>query len=389
MTPIDLSLGELAEPLPEAARLALGQAGAVGYAPVAGTAGLRSAVAAHYRRRGLAADQDEVTVSAGGRHGLLAALAAVAAGGEVLMPRPHWSHYPKVIGLAGARPVPVDGDPASGWLADPGRLAASVTPQTRALVINSPVNPTGSVYSDRAMTEIVGWAVARGIHLIVDDMYWAFGGGSIPSAGGLTTVVGGASKGHAMAGLRIGWIWSHHTLAGRIRDVVEHTTGPVSAPGQAAVAAVLGDDAAVAARRQRLKGLREQALELFSRVPLLRPVPPSGGIYLCVDASTALSHPALDAADDQGLCQLLTATAGVRLRAGSTFGLPGYLRLCVAAESGMLREAAQRLIRFSAGAGVPGRAESAGGSASVQVGGGAQSSGDAASTRPVDSGAGR
>ena len=345
---IDLSLGQLAEPLPQAARLALAGSGGAEYAPVAGSACLRSAVAAHYVRRGLeTATASGITVSAGGRHGLLAAIAAVAAGGEVLVPRPHWSHYPKVVAFAGAHPVPVDGDPADGWLTRPALLNARCTARTRALIVNSPVNPTGSVYDAHALAEISGWAARREIHLIVDDSYWAFSNdGHLPPAGELATVVGSATKTHAMAGLRVGWVWSHDTLLARIRDFVEHTTGPASAPGQAAVAAVLDDDAAVATRADRLRALRDYSIQLFGAVPLLRAVPPAGGIYLCLDASAALRDGAYGSADDHELCARLAEVAGVRLRAGSTFGLDGHLRLCVAAPREVLRAAAERLTRF-------------------------------------------
>src|SRR6185312_10165423 len=112
-----------------------------------GSPALRAAVAAHYARRtGRAVDPDTVTVAAGGRAALFAAVSTLAAGGEVLVPRPHWSHYPKLVTLAGARPVPVPGEPARGWLVTAELLDRAYTADTRAVLINSPVNPTGAAY---------------------------------------------------------------------------------------------------------------------------------------------------------------------------------------------------------------------------------------------------
>jgi aspartate aminotransferase len=346
---VDLSSGQVVEPLPGYVRLAGEPDDRVtAYAAAYGQADLREAVAGQFARRGAAgASPDEITVTAGARHGLFATIAAVAAGGEVLMPRPHWSHYPKVVKLAGATAVPVPGDPANGWLADPEALTRARTPRTRALLLNSPVNPTGAVYAEASVQAIRTWAAGCEVHLIVDDIYWAYGADSgTPRATGAETLVGGAAKVHALAGLRIGWIWSRPPVTGQVRDIVEHTTGPVSTLGQAVAAAVLGDDDAVLERARRLAALRESAATLFAKLPLLRPVPAQGGIYLCLDAAELLERGLLGVRDDVALGQVLAERAGVRLRAGSTFGLPGHLRLCFADSPQVLQEAADRLTTF-------------------------------------------
>lgn len=345
---IDLSSGQVVEPFPEAAAKAVGAVLAdplaTAYAPGPGDPALRAAVAAHYARRtGRAVDPGTVTITAGGRAGLLAAVSSVAAGGAVLVPAPHWSHYPTLVTLAGARPVLVPGDPARGWVATPALLDRARTDDTRAVLLNSPVNPTGTVYDPPAAQAIREWARTRGLQVVVDDMYWAYGGepGRTPLAGSHEVVVGGTAKVHALAGLRIGWVWADPALGGRVRDVVEHTTGPVSVLAQAAAAAVLDDERAVTERVRRLASLRDHAVAVMSAVPFARPVPPAGGIYLCLDVADAL--PALGAGDDRELCAQLRDRAGVGLRAGSTFGLPGHVRLCVAADPALLTEAARRL----------------------------------------------
>jgi L-2-hydroxycarboxylate dehydrogenase (NAD+) len=359
---IDLSSGQIVEPLPAVAREAmcrmLLEPRVSAYAPAPGLPELRSAVASHYERRtGTAVPPEHITVTAGARHGLFAAIAALARGREILVPVPHWSHYPTVVRQAGAVPVTVPGDPARGLLVDAARLEAVRTPRTAALLLNSPVNPSGACYDEDQMRSLRAWAACHDIRVIVDDVYWAYGSSvdTAVHAGPHELVVGGASKVYALAGLRIGWVWAEPDYSAAVQEIVEHTTGPVAVLDQAATAAVLrqensagGTGSAVAGDgvRRRAAALTRQrawALEAMAAVPYLRPLPPAGGIYLCLDASQALEGRLLGAANDQELCRALRHHAGVGLRAGSTFGMPGFLRLCVAETQDMLRTAAHRL----------------------------------------------
>jgi LDH2 family malate/lactate/ureidoglycolate dehydrogenase/aspartate/methionine/tyrosine aminotransferase len=359
---IDLSSGQLVEPLPgpatETIRRMLLEPRVSAYAPGPGLPELRSAVAGHYElRTGTAVSPADVTVTAGARHGLFAAIMTIARGREVLVPAPHWSHYPTVVRQAGAVPVTVQTDPARGLLVDPARLEAARTARTAALLVNSPVNPSGACYDEDQMRSLRAWAADHHVCLIVDDIYWAYGG-SVDTGvriGPHEVVVGGASKVYALAGLRIGWVWADPGIGAMLRETVEHTTGPVAVLDQAAVAAVLkhenstgGTGAAVAGEgvRRRAAALVRQrawAVEAMAAVPYLRPLPPTGGIYLCLDASRALDLRLLGADNDEELCRALRSHAGVGLRAGSTFGMPGYLRLCVAETQEVLRSAARRL----------------------------------------------
>lgn len=363
---IDLSSGQVIEPLAEPALKALAETVSArevtAYAASGGESGLRSAVAAHYARRvGSDVDPEQITVTAGARHGLFSVAAASAADGEILVPEPRWSHYPEMLRIAGARPVPVPGDPANGWLPDPDRLEAARTARTKAVVVNSPVNPTGAVYDTETLAAIRAWCAQHGLLLVVDDIYWAYGGEDAGGvrAGACEVVVGGASKVHALAGLRVGWVWADAALTAAVRTIVEHTTGPVSTLAQPAVAAVLDrQQDAVPDRVRRLDALREHAVRTMSAVPAVRVIVPRGGIYLCLDTS-GLAKARPEWRDDRVLCAALAEHAGVRLRPGSTFGLPGHVRLCVAAAPGLLSEAAGRLSEFlgTAAIGAAGKSE--------------------------------
>ncbi|MFI0815760.1 pyridoxal phosphate-dependent aminotransferase [Streptomyces sp. NPDC021098] len=358
---IDLSSGQIVEELPRAARDAVTRAmdspRASAYPPGPGLPELRAAVAAHYARRtGSAVDPEHITVTAGARHGLFAALTGVARGRQVLVPAPHWSHYPAVVRQAGGAPVTVPGDPGNALLAAPERLEAARTPRTAAVLVNSPVNPSGACYDPERMRALRAWAAERNVCLIVDDIYWAYGDriDTALRAGPTEIVVGGVSKVYALAGLRIGWVWADPDRCAAVRDTVEHTTGPVSGLAQAAAAAVLRHETdtgpgdaptgeGVARRAAELAGQRARAVRAMAAVPYVRPVPPAGGIYLCLDASEALARGLLGARNDQELCAALRRRAGVGLRAGSTFGMPGHLRLCVAETHDVLLAAARRL----------------------------------------------
>ncbi|MFG2985028.1 pyridoxal phosphate-dependent aminotransferase [Streptomyces sp. NPDC048258] len=352
---VDLASGQIVEPLPESAREALAKAAAadrvVAYAAPYGQPELRAAVADHYAERtGTTVDPELITVTAGARHGLFAAFDAVARGGEVLVPQPHWSHYPSVIRRAGAEPVAVPGDRDHGLLVGPAELERAYTDRTRAVLVNSPVNPSGAYYDRARMRSLRAWAAERDVRLIVDDIYWAYADfvDREVRASAHEIVVGGASKVYALAGLRVGWVWAAPQFCAAVRDCVEYTTGPVSTLSQAAAAAVLRERDALGVRTAALARQRATAVEAMTGIPLLRPVAPAGGIYLCLDATEALARRAGGARDDQELCAVLAAGAGVRLRAGSTFGMPGHLRLCVAEQPEALFESARRLTGFLA-----------------------------------------
>lgn len=353
--PIDLSSGQIIDPLsPEVHRAVLDavvRAAATGvpYAERSGDLVLRRAVAEHYARRtGRAVAADRITVVPGARQGLFAAMTAVARGAQVLVPSPHWSHYPGLIRLAGAEPVLVPGNKDDSWRLHLAELDARRTPRTAAVLLNSPVNPTGAVQDRHRVHELAEWTAAHGLRLIVDDVYWAFSHADevVAAAGEEALVVGGASKVHGLAGLRVGWVWTPAPLTDRVIHVVDHVTGPTSLLSQAAAAAALACPSSaeqVADRARRIRRDLAAASSAFSRVRAVDVVPASDGMYLCLSVERLLARRPWGAEDDRAVCAAVEARTGVRLRAGSTFGLPGHVRLCVAAPEPVLEEAAHRL----------------------------------------------
>jgi aspartate aminotransferase len=151
---------------------------------------------------------------------------------------------------------------------------------------------------------------------------------------------------HALAGLRLGWVCSPPDLSAAVDDVVEHVVGSTSTPSQAAGVPVLTEPfcaADVADRVRRQADALDAATALMLTVEAVDVVPAQAGIYLCLSIERLVRARALGAADDRALCAAIEQRVGVRLRAGSTFGLPGHVRLCVAAPSSDLEEAAARL----------------------------------------------
>ncbi len=349
---LDLSSGQVLDPLAPPLRAAMRSAagdGPLPYAPRGGRPELRRAVAALYSgRTGRATGAGQVVVTPGVRAALFTAAAVVARDREVLVPAPHWSHYPRTLDLAGARTVVVPGDPADRWRADVDALEASRTTATSAVLLTSPVNPSGAVLDRERVGAIARWAAEAGITVVVDDVYGAFAGPEDPLAvvGADAVVVGGVSKVHALAGLRVGWVVGPPELAAELDDVAEHVTGPVCTAAQDVAVAALAEpfrSADVTGRVRRSTAALAEATALFQAVPGVEVVPADAGIYLCLDARRLLASRAFGAGDDRALCAALADRTGVRMRAGSTFGMPGHLRLCVAAEPGVLASAAERL----------------------------------------------
>jgi aspartate aminotransferase len=349
--PLDLSSGQVPDPHAPEIRQALHAAAESPWLPYAARGGdpaLRAAIAAHYgRRTGRDVDAAEVVVTPGVRAGLFAAVAAVARGRDVLVPAPYWSHYPRTVELAGAGMVPVPGEPADRWRLTVAALEAARTPATAAVLVTSPVNPSGAVLDPDRLRAIAAWAADRGVTVLVDDVYWAWTGrADALSAVGPAVVVGGASKVHALAGLRLGWVLAPVATRAIVDDVVEHVCGPVNTGAQAAGIVALTEPFCtrdLTGRSRRMAAALAEATAVMRGVRGVDVVPADAGLYLCLSVQRLLAAETFGATDDRALCAAIAERSGVRSRAGSTFGMPGHLRLCVAAAPGVLAAAAGRL----------------------------------------------
>jgi len=356
---VDLTVGEPDFHPPahvrEAAACAIAE-GADRYTPVAGETALREAVSRKLLRdAGLSYPASRVLVSCGAKSALSNALLAMAGpGDEVLIPTPAWLSYAEMAKLAGAVPVLEPTLAADGYKLRPERLAAAVTPRTRVLILCSPCNPTGAVYS-RPELEALAAVLERfpDVWILSDEVYESIryvpdvpSPASIPALRDRTAVVGGLSKSHAMTGWRLGFLAGPATLVDACVAIQGQTTTCASSITQrAAIAALDGDQAPVAEMAAAFRRRRDRAYSRLAAAPGIRLRAPDGAFYLFPDVSALYgcewSGGRIASSDD--FCLYLLEEAGVALVPGSAFGDDACVRMSFAASDGAIDMALDRV----------------------------------------------
>ncbi|MCC7195197.1 MAG: pyridoxal phosphate-dependent aminotransferase [Gemmatimonadaceae bacterium] len=353
---LDLGAGEpdfdTPAPIRESAKAAI-DGGATRYTATQGTAELRAAIAAKAsRRRGETIGPDEIVVSSGSKQSLFnACYCLFGPGDEVLVPTPAWTSYYEMVSLARATPVAVHGSPDHGFRVTPAMIERHATNRTRGLMLNSPVNPTGTVYSGAELRELLALAAARGWWVISDEIYLriVYGG---PAASSLDVaparerlvVVDGVAKAFAMTGWRIGWSVAPPELTRAMTAFQSHTTFSASAPSQAAaLAAVTGGpelDAAVAQMVARFRERRDAAMAILATEPAITLAPPEGAFYLFLRA------PGAGRVRDAGtaFASLLLERFDVAVVPGAAFETPDWIRVSYATERAAVEEASRRIV---------------------------------------------
>ena len=356
---IDLGAGEpdfdTPEPIRRAAKEALDR-GATRYTAVEGILPLREAIAAeanaHYKGDGRIAAGD-IVVSNGSKQSLFnACMVLFSPGDEVLVPTPSWTSYYEMVTLARATVVEVHGDPAKGFKVDPERLARHATPRTRGLMLNSPSNPTGSVYSPDELRAILDLAAERGWWVISDEIYVriaydapAVGAFDVARRRDNLIVVNGVAKAYAMTGWRIGWTISAPAVAKAMNAFQSHTTSNAATVSQhAALAALtLGEpvEQAVRAMVAEFKARRDEALPILRASSALTVLQPAGAFYFY------LKVPGTGADAGAAFCATLLEEHGVAIVPGSAFRTPDWVRISYAAERSQVVEACRRVARLA------------------------------------------
>lgn len=355
---IDLGAGEPDFDTPvfirDAAKRAL-DAGATRYTAVDGILPLRQAVAdeANLRWNGTdAVTAADVVVSTGSKQSLFnACFTLFGPGDEVLIPTPAWTSYLEMVALARATAVPVMGDPARGFKVTAAMLAAAATPRTKGIMINSPSNPTGSVYARDELRAILTLAHERGWWVLSDEIYLRIAYGAAASSSldaapsrDRLVVVNGVAKAYAMTGWRIGWTISSPALAAAMTALQSHTTSNAATVSQHAALAALSmrdqADAAVNAMVAQFGKRRDAALAILRTEPRIHVLAPDGAFYLYLQAPGAGT-----VADSGGaFAKHLLEHAGVAIVPGSAFGTPEWVRVSYAADQAQVEEAMRRLV---------------------------------------------
>ena len=351
---ISLSVGEPDFATPAhviaAAKAAL-DAGETKYTAVSGTFQLREAAALHFNRDlGIAVPASQVIVSAGGKQAIFhALLATLDPGDEVLIPAPWWVSYPEIVRFAGGEVVPLETTPASGYRISSAQLAAAITPRTRWLLLNSPGNPTGSVYSADDLRALGAVLTAHPqVMVMSDDIYaplrytpgtHASLAAVCPELAERVLTVSGVSKSHAMTGFRIGLAAGPEWLVGAMGKLQSHSSGNASSISQAAaVAALEGPQDFLIEWCSIMRGRRDRVVAAINAVHGLSAPSPDGAFYCLVDAAPLIAR----FGDDEALC-LHLLDHGVAVVAASAFGGRDGFRISFAASEAQLDEAVRRI----------------------------------------------
>jgi len=361
---VNLAVGEpdfdTPAPIREAAARAMA-AGATRYTALAGTPELRRAICAKLaRENGLAFEPGEIVVTNGAKSAIYAAFAATLdPGDEVIVPAPCWVSYPDAALACDGLPVLVPCPEAQGFRITPGQLEAAITPRSRWLVLNSPSNPTGAIYSAgeyRALAAVL--ARHPQVMVMTDDIYEhiAFAGGLPPhllaAAPGLrerTLAINGVSKTYAMTGWRIGWAAGPRPLVLAIETLLSQAAGNACSVSQAAaVAALEGEQGFVAENVAVYRARRDRTAAAIAAIPGLSCRLPDGAFYLYVNCAGLIGRQRPDGgtiATDGDLVLYLLDRAGVALVAGDAYGLSPYFRLSIASAQETLDEGVARIAR--------------------------------------------
>ncbi|MDR1209847.1 MAG: pyridoxal phosphate-dependent aminotransferase [Clostridiales bacterium] len=366
---IDFGLGELDLPTPpgiSAAGIKAIEDGFTKYTAAIGTEELRRAICGKLARdNGLSCEPCQIVVSNGAKHALSNTFAAILdPGDEVIISAPYWLSYPEMVRLCGGVPVIVPPDAAGGFRPNAEAIRRAVTDKTKAVVINSPSNPSGAVASRADLAAIADVAVQNDLYVVSDEIYEKLIYGadavhvSIASLGGdmaeRAVVINGVSKSHAMTGWRIGYSASSPEIARLIAAVQSHqTSAPNSIAQKAAAWALEHGGAAVLAIRDVFARRRGLICTLAADIPRLSFEAPSGAFYLFVDVSGLYGRAAgggrLESAAD--VADALLGIAKVAVVPCGDFGCPDHIRITYAASEERIAEGMARIASFARGLG--------------------------------------
>jgi aspartate aminotransferase len=331
------------------------------YTPPAGTPELREALAALYTGRGLSTKAAQVVVSNGAKQSIHNALMAVTGpGDEVIIPAPYWVSYADLVRLTGATPVIVDCPETQGFKMTADQFRAAVTPRSKLLMINSPSNPTGAVYSKAEMEALADAVLETEVGVLSDEIYEALTYGDAkahifatlrPGLADRTITISGVSKSYAMTGWRIGWAIAPEPVSKFMGDLQsQETSNPCSISQWAALEAVVGPQDEVARMKAAFAERRSHVLQRVSMLPGVTCVPPEGAFYAYMNVSSHFGRTLGGKLikDSTDFCMTALESAHVALVMGSAFGSEGYARMSFATDLATIDRGFDALEKFLA-----------------------------------------
>ena len=338
------------EHIKQAAIAAL-EGGFTKYTPSAGLPELRQAISEKLEADNqLSYRPSQVVVSSGAKHSCYnAILATCQPGDEVLIPSPYWVSYPDMVRLAGAEPVIVQTTERNGWKMRASDFENAMTPRTKMLILNSPGNPSGSVYTREELEGIVEVAAEEDIYILSDEIYEKLVYDdtkhvSIASlskeAYDLTITVNGFSKAYAMTGWRLGYLAAPEAVAKAVDNIQSHSTShPCSFAQKGALAALKGDQQALADMRDEFSMRRDYMFDRITKIPNITAVKPQGAFYILVNISQL-------GLSSQNFADRLLSKANVAVVPGAAFGDDRTVRLSYATSIDIIKKGLDRFQDF-------------------------------------------
>ncbi len=334
----------------KAAAQAAIETGFTKYTPSSGTPELRQAIADKFKAdNGLDYKSSQIIVSDGAKHSCFnAILATCQPGDEVIIPAPYWLSYPEMVRLAGADPVFVQTKEENGWKMTGDEFQDAMTPRTKLVIINSPGNPTGSVYTKDELAALIEVAHDEEILILSDEIYekLTYDGAehvsvaSLPGAYDLTITVNGFSKAYAMTGWRLGYLGAPDPIAKAIDAIQSHSTSnPCSFAQKGAYAALKGDQTAVSDMRDEFDLRRQYMMQRLAAIDRVSVVKPLGAFYVLANISQ-LGLSSTNFADR------LLSKHHVAVVPGVAFGNDATIRLSYATSMDIIKKGLDRIEEF-------------------------------------------
>jgi len=326
------------------------------YTPSGGLAGLKQVIIKKFQEdQNLSYEPSELIVCVGAKHALYTLFQVILdEGDEVIIPTPYWVSYPEQVKLAGGVPVYVEGLEENEFKITPEQLKSVVTERTKAVIINSPSNPTGMIYTKQELEELGKVCLEHDILIVSDEIYEKLVYGNhrhvsiaeiSPELKRQTVIINGVSKSHSMTGWRIGYAAGDKEIIRAMTDLASHSTSnPTSIAQYATIAAYSGSQDAVEEMRKAFEERLNIIYEKLIQIPGFTCVKPQGAFYLFPNAKEAATLAGYNNVDE--LVEALLEEAKVALVPGSGFGAPNNVRLSYATSLEQLEKAVERIKTF-------------------------------------------
>jgi aspartate aminotransferase len=326
------------------------------YTPVGGTAELRDAIGRrHAQDFGSGYAREECIASTGGKHALFNAIQVlVDHGDEVIVPAPAWVSFKDIIRYAGGRPVFVETDESQGFSVTPAMIASAVTPRTKAIILNSPSNPTGAVLAPEDFKAIVRMASERGIWVIADECYVyldysgrRFSAGAVTEAKERMVIIGSLSKTYAMTGWRLGYALAPKEVVSAMQKLQsQSTSNPTSIVQKAAVAALAGPQDCIREMVEEYIRLRDRMVGGLRAIPGIRCNVPNGAFYAYPNVSAFFGRNGIHTAAE--VAARLLREAEVVTVPGEAFGTAQHIRISYPTSPGEIDRGLERMRKLFA-----------------------------------------